>query len=79
MAQNDRIIDYLTKNGSITQAEAMEKLGCFRLASRINEIRSRGVDIRKIMEEGTNRFGEPVRYARYFMGVLDGRSELNSL
>lgn len=79
MAQNERILDYLTKNGSITQAEAMEKLGCSRLASRINELKDRGVDIRRTMEEGTNRFGEPVRYARYFMGVLDGRSELNSL
>lgn len=68
MTQNQMIIQYLDKYGSITPQEAMHRLGVMRLAARINEI-SPGYPIIREMVKGTNRFGDPVRYARYRKGM----------
>lgn len=65
MTQCQMIMSYINEHGSITPQEAMNKLGIMRLAARINEIDSPGYPIIREMEKGTNRFGEPVRYARY--------------
>lgn len=65
MSQNDMILDYLQKNGSITQAEAISRFGCYRLGARIWELKQRGHKIIKVLESGRNRFGMPTRYARY--------------
>lgn len=67
MSQNSRIIDYMAKNGSITAMDAMNDLGVMRLASRVYEIRESGIGVEKVMQEGVNRFGETVKYARYFL------------
>lgn len=63
--QTQRILAYLDAHGSITQREASDELGVARLASRICDIRKAGVEIRKEMVTGKNRFGEPVAFARY--------------
>ena len=55
------------RRGSITQAEAIEAFGCYRLGARIADLKERGVAVGRIMEEGQNRFGERTRYARYFI------------
>ena len=68
MTQCERILQYMHQNGSITDSEARNDLGCTRLAARINNIRNTGVKIVKTMERGQNRFGEPTRYARYRLG-----------
>lgn len=65
MAQNDMVLDYLEKNGSITQAEAFERLGCLRLGARVYDLKARGVGIIRNMETGVNRFGVKVSFARY--------------
>lgn len=65
MTQNEMILDYLNKYGSITQAEAMAHMGCYRLGARIWELKRRGIKIKRYMEEGLNRFGTRTRYARY--------------
>lgn len=67
MSQVDRVQDYMEQHGSITQAEAIEAFGCYRLGARIADLKDRGVGIERIMEEGQNRFGERTRYARYFL------------
>ena len=73
MSQNEMILAYLERNGSITQAEAMNALGCYRLGARIWELKRQGVKIKKYMEEGLNRFGTRTRYARYILqGAEDG-------
>ena len=64
-AQTKRVLAYIDKHGSITQDEAKEALGVARLASRIWDIRHSGIEIRKEMVTGKNRFGEPVAFARY--------------
>lgn len=75
MSQNERIIDYLNEHGSITQAEAMNALGCYRLGARIWDIKRRGVKIRRMMESGINRFGDRTVYARYYMEANGGTSD----
>ena len=67
MSQNGRIIDYLTRNGSITQLDAMNDLGIMRLGARVYDLKERGYNIVTVMVEGVNRFGEPTRYARYYL------------
>lgn len=72
MTQKEMILEYLKKYGSITQAEAIAALGCYRLPARIGELKARGIRIKRRMEEGLNRFGERTRYARYSMEAVNG-------
>ncbi len=65
-SQNLRLHAYM-KRKSITAQEALSELGIARLAARIRDLRDRGVGIHKIMVEGHNRYGEKVRFARYFL------------
>jgi hypothetical protein len=65
VSQCERILDYIEKNGSITQIDALREFGCMRLASRISDIKRQGVSIRRTMETSKNRYGESVSYARY--------------
>ena len=64
-SQCARIEAYIKDFGSITQLEALKDLGVMRLASRISEIRKRGLAIGVEMKSGMNRYGESVRYAVY--------------
>lgn len=63
--QAQRILDYMTVNGSITQMEALKDLGVFRLASRISELRKNGHKIESQMVKVENRYGETCRVKRY--------------
>ena len=66
--QNDRILDYIKRFGSITQLEALSDLGVMRLASRISDLRRIGHPIISEYEEVTNRFGEQCQVKRYRFG-----------
>ena len=66
--QNERIIDYMNRFGSITQMEALQDLGVARLASRISDLKSLGVPIVSEMIEVKNRFGEKCHIKRYRIG-----------
>ena len=49
-AQNTKIAKWLEAGNSITQMEALNMFQCFRLASRISDLRKkRGMDISKTM------------------------------
>jgi hypothetical protein len=67
MTHCERILDYMHKNGSITQKEADRAFGCTRLSGRIYDLKKRGYEFGKIIETGVNRFGEPEHHARYFI------------
>lgn len=60
-----RILAYINKNGSITSMDAFKELGITRLSARIKELREMGYDIRTVMMESENRYGEPVRFGLY--------------
>ena len=66
-AQLAMIIEYARTHRGITQLEASEHLGCGRLSARIHDIKALGFKVDVVMESGTNRFGRPTRYARYFI------------
>lgn len=65
MTQNEMILDYLKDNRTITQAEAIERFGCYRLPARICDLRQMGHIIPKTMRTAYNRFGKQVRFAEY--------------
>lgn len=60
-----RIIEYMKKHKGITSQDAFKELGITRLSARIKELRELGYNISTVMVDGTNRFGEPVRYGLY--------------
>ena len=44
-SQNSRILKHLMKGKSLTPIQALNKFDCFRLASRIKELKKDGFDI----------------------------------
>ena len=69
--QCEKIVDYINEFGSITQLEALKEIGCFRLASRINDLKRKGYNIRKDMITVKNRYDEPVKVARYKLAEVE--------
>ena len=63
--QCDRVLAYIKEFGSITQLEALRDIGCMRLASRISDLKKRGVPIKKAMRTVKNRYGESCAIAEY--------------
>ena len=49
--------------------EAFSEFGITRLAARVNELQRKGIVLERQMESGKNRFGENVRYMRYWRAV----------
>jgi predicted ArsR family transcriptional regulator len=70
--QNERILDYIKRFGSITQDEASNKLGVKRLASRVSDLKRLGYPITSELVVVQNRFGEKCRVARYRIGSSNG-------
>ena len=72
--QNQRILDYLGRNGSITQFEAFIDLGIMRLASRISDLKKQGYNIISRTETVKNKYGETCHIKRYRLeeGAVNG-------
>lgn len=66
MTQTERLYDYLINHKSIGPMEALNELGIYRLASRIHDL-NKEHRVEKEMVTITNRFGEEVRVAEYFL------------
>lgn len=66
--QNDRILEYITENGSITQIQALQDIGCMRLASRISDLRRQGYNIVSESVAIKNRYGEKCYIKKYSFG-----------
>ena len=64
MTQVQQIINFMQEHGSITTMQAFE-MGITRLASRIFDIRSMGIEIESETVTAKNRYDEPVHFARY--------------
>lgn len=62
-SQNKRIAAWLNTGHRITQLEALNLFGCFRLASRIHDLRDSGMDIK--MERIITPSGK--RVAQYYI------------
>lgn len=72
MNKHQLVKEHLLEHGSITSWEAIQQYGATRLASIICNLRKQGYDIRTIMREETDRFGNTCQYANY---VLRGEEE----
>ena len=64
-SQCNTIMAHIKRHGSITSLEAMTEYSIMRLASRVNDLRRRGVQIAAETVTGENRDGRTVRYSRY--------------
>lgn len=65
MSQNEMIIDYIVKHGSITPKDAVNELDIWRLASRITDLKRKGMKIKTTYVPFTKRDGKKSHYARY--------------
>ncbi|MBQ1779295.1 MAG: hypothetical protein IIZ93_14165 [Acidaminococcaceae bacterium] len=63
--QQADILIYICENGSISPMEAFSELGITKLATRISEMKTLGIQFDQAMENGTNRFGRKVHFMRY--------------
>lgn len=67
--QRNRVDWYIRTYGSITQLEALRDLGIMRLASRVNEMRKDGIEIKSRWKDVKNRFGETCQVKEYYYEV----------
>lgn len=65
--QCERVLSYIEDFGSITSLQAVQDLGCMRLASRINDLKRMGYPVRKRSVSAKNRYGETVYFAEYYL------------
>lgn len=63
-----RCFDYMMEFGSITSLQAFTDLGDTRLSATIFELKKRGVNISCETITVKNRFGEPRRVKKYWIG-----------
>lgn len=66
-SQCDRILAYLEDHAFINTKIARELFRCERLASRITDLKNRGVKIGKVMRSYVNEEGVNIRYAEYYL------------
>lgn len=67
--QEERVLEYIEKHGSITQYEALFDLGVMRLASRISDLKKLGYPIKSEVVAVKNRFEEDCYVKRYSLAV----------
>lgn len=63
--QCEKILDYMQKHNGITQLDAFLDIGCWRLASRICDLKKQGYAIKREMVTVKNRYDEDVQVAKY--------------
>jgi hypothetical protein len=63
--QQEQIMEYLKKHGSITQMQATNDLGITKLATRISETRRMGMTLPGETVREENRFGKIVPHTVY--------------
>lgn len=70
-SQCEQVLHYMEIHGSITQAEAVSRLNCYRLGARIFELKERGFPIKKEMESKRRADGTACSFARYSLGEVE--------
>lgn len=71
MTQCEKVLEYMKDFGSITPLEAMQDIGCMRLAARIADLREQGHPIGRRMKTSKNRYGRDVTFAEYYLIMED--------
>ena len=65
--QCEKVLEYMRRFGSITQLQALQDIGCMRLASRISDLRYQGYAIGRRIKTSKNRYGDSVSFAEYYL------------
>lgn len=65
MTQNDKVLEYMEKHGSITAWDAVYNLGVFRLSARISDLKHDGYRIKSETVRKKDGRGEYKNYAKY--------------
>ena len=65
MTQNSEIMRFMQENGSITQIQAADEFGCYRLSARIYDLRAAGYNIKTDIITKRGRYGGVINYAKY--------------
>ena len=59
MTQCEQILAYLQRHGPLTPIDALNELGCFRLAARVKDLRDQGYKIqRRNLTQGEKTFAQ---------------------
>lgn len=75
ITQQMLIINYCKSHRGITSLDAVRDLGIIRLASRINDLKSRGYSIITEWVEVPNRYGDLTRVKRYYVSSPAGAEQ----
>lgn len=67
MTKTQAVLEWLQTNASISSMEAINNFGATRLGAIIFNLRKRGHNIETVMVDGRDRFGNPMRFARYYL------------
>lgn len=70
LTQTALILNHLKEGNSITALEALYDFGCFRLASRINELKKAGYDIESAWKNvDARKTGKKIKIKEYKLHV----------
>jgi hypothetical protein len=67
ITKKQRVLTALENHGSISPWYAFNNLGETRLAATISSLIKDGYKITSKTETGKNRFGDTIRFSRYFL------------
>lgn len=66
-SQCNKIHEYLKTGAVITAKDARQLFRCERLASRIHDLKDRGVNIGRHIVQYKDESGDTIKYAEYFL------------
>ncbi len=67
MNKTKAVLQWLQTGAGTSSMEAIKQFGATRLSAIIFNLRKRGYNIETVKCEGTDRFGNPTRFARYYL------------
>ena len=65
VGHKEQILEYMEQFGSINPLQALQDIGCFRLASRISDLKKMGYPIISKRVNYKNRLGEDKHFNEY--------------
>ena len=65
IGHKEQILEYMQEFGSINPLQALQDIGCFRLASRISDLKKMGYPIISKRVNYKNRLGEDKHFNEY--------------
>lgn len=67
MNKTKAVLQWLQTGAGISSMEAIKQFGATRLSAIIFDLRKKGYDIEMVWCNGTDRFGNRMRYGRYYL------------